>query len=160
MTLNNPRLYFAGYLFSAYSMAGYMRLSWIAFLVLLFAACGSPPKEIQKKLQEIGRLDLDVILADLPEKARREALLSKPYFVVDEYQEFKGDTARVFQAYASLVFFYLDPSLDLCQVRKYRYRRSARLWERFDVMLRHIPPKYVSDAVTEDSSRNSKAENR
>jgi hypothetical protein len=160
MTLNNPRLNIAGYLFYAHSMAGFMGLRWVTFLVLLFAACGSPPKEIQKKLQEIGRLDLDVILGDLPEKARREAMLPKPYFVVDEYQEFQGDTARVFQAYASLVFFYLDPSLDLCQVRKYRYRRSARLWERFDVMLRHIPQKYVSGAVAGDSSLSSKAENR
>lgn len=160
MTFNNPRFYFAGFLFYARSMAGFMRLRWFTFLVLLFAACGSPPKEIQKKLQEIGRLDLDVILADLPEKAHREAMLPKPYFVVDEYQEFQGDTARVFQAYASLVFFYLDPSLDLCQVRKYRYRRSARLWERFDVMLRHIPPKYFSNALAEDSSQGGKTENR
>ena len=115
---------------------------------------------MQKKLQEIGQSDLEVILRDLPEKARREALLPKPYFLVDEYREFQGDTARMFQAYASLVFFYLDPSLDLCQVRKYRYRRSARLWERFDVVLRHIPLKYASPAADGDASAGHDAENR
>jgi hypothetical protein len=77
--------------------------------------------------------------------------------VVNEYQEFKGDTARVFQAYASLAFFYLDPSLDLCQIRKYRYNRSARVWERFDVVLEHIPPKYAG-ADSGDSARNGDGE--
>ena len=120
-----------------------MRLKIIWAFALVLAGCGSPPREIQNKLQEIGQADLDLIVKELPEKARREALLAKPYFKVEDYREFHGDTARVFQAYASLVFFYLDPSLDLYQVRKYRYRRSARLWERFEVTLRHIPPKYT-----------------
>ena len=126
-------------------------------LVFLLAACGSPPREMQSKLQEIGKADMDVILKELPEKARREAVLPNPHFVVNEYQEFQGDTARVFQAYASLVFFYLDPSLDLCQTRKYRYRRSARVWERFEVVLQHIPPKYASEA-SGDSSPEDTAE--
>ncbi len=112
--------------------------------LLLLASCGSPPREMKSKLQEIGQADLDVILGELSDPAKREALLPNPHFVVDEYQEFHGDTAQVFQAYASLVFFYLDPSLDLCQVRKYRYLRSARLWERYDVVLRHIPEKYTT----------------
>src|SRR5450631_2455033 len=123
-----------------------MQIRWFLVLALLLAACGSPPKEMRSKLQEIGKSDLDVITGELSDQARREAMLPKPYFIVDEYKEFHGDTARVFQAYASLVFFYLDPSLDLCQVRKYRYNRSARLWERFDVVLRHIPPKYSLEA--------------
>jgi hypothetical protein len=116
-------------------------------LVFLLAACGSPPEEIQSKLRDIGRSDLEIILADLPDKARRGAALPNPVFVVDEYVEFQGDTAIVFQAYASLVFFYLDPSLGLCQMRKYRYRRSARLWERYEVRLRHFPSKYAGGAI-------------
>lgn len=126
-------------------MRAFSGLASVLFMGGLLVACGSPPREMQKKLQEMGRADLDVILKDLPEKARHEALLSNPRFVVDEYQEFQGDTARVFQAYAALAFFYLDPSLDLCQIRKYRYRRSARVWERFEVVLQHVPPKYASE---------------
>jgi hypothetical protein len=126
-------------------------------LGILLGACGSPPQEMQRKLQDIGRADMDVIVHDLSPTARQQALLSKPYFVVDEYQEFKGDTARMFQAYASLVFFYLEPSLDLCQVRKYRYNRSARLWERFDVVLEHIPPKYAAGTPLGDSIAGAEA---
>lgn len=136
---------------------GWCRKAWkTAALALLLVGCGSPPQEMQKKLREIGQSDLEVILKDLPERARREVQLPQPYFVVDEYKEFKGDTAMVFQAYAALAFFYLDPSLDLCQVRKYRYRRSARVWERYDVVLRHFPPKYAQGAV-QDSSRFNRA---
>ncbi len=120
-----------------------MRIQGLLALGLFLGACGSPPQEMKQKLQEIGRADMDVIVQGLSDTARREALLDKPYFLVDEYKEFKGDTARVYQAYAVLAFFYLDPSLDLCQIRKYRYNRSARVWERFDVVLEHLPPKYA-----------------
>jgi hypothetical protein len=135
--------------------SGKVRLGVSAFLLL--AGCGSPPGEIRKKLREIGQSDLEVILGELSEKARREALLPQPFFVVDEYQEFHGDTAIVFQAYAALAFFYLDPGLDLCQIRKYRYRRSARLWERYEVVLRHFPPRYPGGAVP-DSIRVKQSE--
>ena len=110
-------------------------------VLLLFFGCGSPPKEIRSKLWEIGRDDLGVIVGELPDQAR-QVRLSTPYFVLDAYQEFQGDTARVFQASATLAFLYLDPSLDLFQTRKYRYRRAARVWERYESKLRHFPPKY------------------
>ena len=144
IAFKNPRYFIAGFLFLSAS--------------LLFEACGSPPKEMRNKLQDIGRADLDFIVGELSEKTRHEAVLAKPYFLVDEYQEYQGDSARVFQAYASLIFFYVDPSLDLCQVRKYRYNRSARVWERFEVVLEHFPPKYVNDQTGGDSSVQGGAE--
>ena len=124
----------------------------------LLQSCGSPPKEMEGKLQEIGKSDLEFIVSELSEKARHEAVLAKPFFVVDKYEEFKGDSARVFQAYAVLVFFYLDPSLDLCQVRKYRYNRSARVWERFEAVLEHFPPKYAGGQIAGDSLISEEAE--
>jgi len=156
--LRNPRLLNRGFLFWESSKVVYMRLSWSLALGLLLGACGSPPQEMQQKLQEIGRADLDIIVHELSDTARSEALLARPHFVVDEYKEFKGDTAREFQAYASLVFFYLDSSLDLCQVRKYRYNRSSRTWERFDVVLEHVPPKYAGkeDADSGTSEESAK----
>ena len=69
-------------------------------------------------------------------------MLAKPYYKVDEYQEFHGDTAIVYQAKATLVFFYLDPSLDLCQMRKYRYKTTSGIWDRYEVKLIHFPKKY------------------
>lgn len=108
---------------------------------LLLGGCLSSSETLHEKLQEIGQSDLQDILGDLPPKARG-ALLAKPYFKVDEFREFPRDSAIVFQGYAKLVFFYLDPELDLCQVRKYRYKTSARIWDRYEVKLVHIPAKY------------------
>ena len=110
-------------------------------LALLAAGCTSSPETLRQKLEAIGKSDLQDILNDLPPKAKG-AILPKPYFVVDTLKEFQGYTAIVYQAYAQLVFFYLDPSLDLCQVRKYRYKTSTRVWDRYKVELKHIPRKY------------------
>jgi hypothetical protein len=107
--------------------------------------CTSSPETLKAKLEAIGQSDLKDILDDLPSKAKG-SILPKPHFVVDEFKEFQGDTAIVFQAYASLVFFYLDPELGLCQVRKYRYKTSSRVWDRYEVKLKHIPRKYSGTA--------------
>jgi hypothetical protein len=107
----------------------------------LFAGCGSSTDTMQRKLDKIANEDLQDIIAEIPEKARSVAL-AKPYFKVDKYKEFRGDTAIVYQAMATVVFFYLDPSLDLCQVRQYRYKTSSGIWDRYDVKLMHFPKKY------------------
>jgi hypothetical protein len=109
--------------------------------VLLLGGCLSSSETLREKLEEIGKSDLEDILKDLPPKAKG-AVLAKPYFKVDEFREFPRDSAIVFQAYAKLVFFYLDPDLDLCQVRKYRYKTSSRIWDRYEVKLVHVPSKY------------------
>ena len=117
-----------------------------AFLIvvcfwLLGGGCSASHKSLVKSLDEIANADLKDILMDLPPKAKG-ALLSKPYFVREEYEEYQGDTSIVFQARATLVFFYLDPALNLCQVRKYRYKTTSGFWDRYDVKLIHIPQKY------------------
>ncbi len=108
---------------------------------MLLAGCGSSTDTMQRKLDKIAGEDLQDIIKDVPEKARSMAL-AKPYYKVDEYLEFHGDTAIVYQAKATLVFFYLDPSLDLCQVRQYRYKTTSGIWDRYDVKLMHFPKKY------------------
>ena len=100
---------------------------------------------MKERLDRIGAEDLKGIVAELPSKAKG-AMLRKPYFVVDQYQEFHGDTAIVYQAKAVLVFFYLDPTVDLCQIRKYRYKRSTGVWDRYDVALKHVPEKYAGSS--------------
>jgi hypothetical protein len=112
-----------------------------AAAVLLLAGCGSSSDTMQKKLDAIAAQDMQDILKDVPASAK-SAMLAKPFYKVDEYQEFHGDTAIVFQAKATLVYFYLDPSLDLCQVRKYRYKTSSGIWDRYEVKLMHFPEKY------------------
>jgi len=126
------------------------RILYSLIWLFLLTGCGSPPEEIRSKLWNIGKDDLSVIVGELPDQTR-QVRLSIPYFVLDDYKEFHGDTARVFQAYASLAFFYLDPSIDLCQTRKYRYRRAARVWERYESLLRHFPPRYLPSGPIPDS---------
>lgn len=107
----------------------------------LMGGCASSTGTMRKKLEQIGESDLQDILSELPAQARMSKL-AKPYFKIDSYQEFHGDTAIVFQAMATLYFFYLDPSLDLCQMRKYRYKRTAGMWDRYEVKLIHFPSKF------------------
>jgi hypothetical protein len=107
----------------------------------MMTGCGSSTDTMQRKLEKIAAEDLKDILLDIPEKAKG-AVLAKPYYKVDEYLEFHGDTAIVFQAKATVVYFYLDPSLDLCQVRKYRYKTTSGIWDRYEVKLVHFPKKY------------------
>ncbi len=122
-----------------------------AFLFLasvwgLWEGCSASHNSLTASLNEIGKSDLQDILADLPPKAKG-AVLAKPYFVRDEYEEYHGDSSIVYQARATLVFFYLDPKLDLCQVRKYRYKTSSGFWDRYDVKLIHIPQKFTGSVV-------------
>ena len=121
-----------------------------AFSLLIAAAClmtgcGSSTETMQRKLEKIAGEDLKDILAEVPDKAKG-VVLAKPYYKVDEFVEFHGDTAIVYQAKATLVFFYLDPSINLCQVRKYRFKRSMGTWDRYDVKLMHFPKKYLGMA--------------
>jgi hypothetical protein len=119
--------------FSGFVLAGIALIAW--------SGCGSSTETMQKKLEKIGAGDLQDIISEIPPQAR-QAKLARPYFKIDSYQEFHGDTAIVFQAMATVYFYYLDPSLDLCQMRKYRYKRTAGMWDRYEVKLVHFPADY------------------
>jgi hypothetical protein len=116
-------------------------LAAFAVCLTVMAGCASSTGTMQKKLEKIGESDLQDIIAEIPPQAKASKL-ARPYFKIDEYKEFHGDTAVVFQAMATVYFFYLDPSLDLCQMRKYRYKRTAGMWDRYEVKLVHFPSKY------------------
>lgn len=116
-------------------------VSLLIATVFLMTGCGSSTETMQRKLEKIAGEDLNDILSEVPETAKG-VVLAKPYYKVDEFVEFHGDTAIVYQAKATLVFFYLDPSLNLCQIRKYRYKTTSGIWDRYDVKLIHFPKKY------------------
>lgn len=118
----------------------------LAVFTGILGGCGTSPETMKNRLDEIAKADLSDILKEVPETAK-SVKLAKPHFVVDEYQEFHGDTSRVYQARAVLVFFYLDPGINLCQVRKYRFKRSMGTWDRYEVKLMHFPKKYLGTAV-------------
>jgi hypothetical protein len=116
-------------------------LSLFVAVACLVTGCGSSTETMQRKLEKIAGEDLKDILAEVPDKAKG-VVLAKPYYKVDDFVEFHGDTAIVYQANATVVFFYLDPSLDLCQIRKYRYKTTSGIWDRYEVKLIHFPKKY------------------
>jgi hypothetical protein len=126
-----------------------LRLAFVGLAcvtLLLWSGCGSSTGTMQSRLEKIGQADLEDIIAEIPAQAR-PSKLAKPYFKIDSYQEFHGDTAIAFQAMATIYFFYLDPSLDLCQMRKYRYKRTAGMWDRYEVKLVHFPTKFSGIGV-------------
>lgn len=124
--------------------AAAMGLSALA-AILLIAGCGTSTETMQKKLERISAADLQDIIAEIPATAKSVAL-AKPYYKIDKYTEFHGDTAIVFQAMATVYFFYLDPSVGLCQLRQYRFKRTAEIWDRYEVRLIHIPEKFTGSA--------------
>gem|GEM_PF-1828610 len=109
---------------------------------LLLVQCMSSSHDLRKYLSEAAEEDMKVILQDIPPGAK-SAVLTKPYYIIDEFEEFKGDTALVYQARAQVVFFYLDASVGLCQIRKYRFKRRAHSWERYQVDLKHTPQRFI-----------------
>jgi hypothetical protein len=117
-----------------------------ALTLLFWSGCGTSTGSMQKKLEKIGQEDLQDIIAEIPAQAR-QAKLARPFFKIGSYREFHGDTAIVFQAMATVYFFYLDPSLDLCQMRKYRFKRTAGMWDRYEVKLVHFPTNYSGIGV-------------
>lgn len=116
-------------------------LALAGIALMAWCGCGSSTETMQKKLEKIGAADLQDIVSEIPPQAR-QAKLARPFFKIDSYQEFHGDTAIAFQAMATMYFFYLDPSLDLCQMRKYRYKRTAGMWDRYEVKLVHFPSQF------------------
>ena len=122
------------------AVQGFLACAALAAVTLL-AGCGSSTETMQKKLERIGATDLQDIVAEVPASAKL-AVLAKPYFKVDKYTEFHGDTARVYQAMATVYFFYLNPTVGLCQLRQYRYKTSSGMWDRYEVRLIHTPEKY------------------
>ena len=101
--------------------------------------CTSSPETLQAKLDEIGNeRSRRISCNDLPAKAKG-AVLAKPYYVVDEFKEFQGDTAIVFQAYATAGLLLPGPVPWTCaRSAKYRYKTSLRIWDRYEVKLKHF----------------------
>jgi hypothetical protein len=120
---------------------------WMGLAAFACLACMASTVELKQALDVTAKEDLKIILEDIPPPAR-PSLLPDPHYVIDEYEEFRGDTALVYQARAKLVFFYLNSSLNLCQIRKYRFKRSANAWERYEVELKHTPQKYLDTLET------------
>ena len=88
-------------------------------------------------MEKLAETDLKDILTELRAKDCDSLISPNPYYEIDEFQVFTGDTARVFGAYAQINFYYLK-SLKLYQMRKYRYKTVVGVWDRYDIKLKFL----------------------
>ncbi|MFC1585650.1 hypothetical protein ACFL5V_08900 [Fibrobacterota bacterium] len=92
---------------------------------------------MKKELEVLSRADLADILSELKERGVDSVCSEEPHFEIVEFEVFQGDTGRVFKAYAKVNFYYLK-KLKLYQSRKYRYNTTVKVWDRFDIKLKHL----------------------
>lgn len=123
------------------------RATWISCALLAFVSCTSSPELIQNRLEEICESDLNDIVTELHQEGKGPLVAEKPRYLIDTLEIFQGDSALIYQAYAKVYFFYLK-NVKLCQVRQYRFLTTSRTWDRFEVKLIHIPPRFREKSGT------------
>lgn len=91
---------------------------------LFFIRCsGEDETAVQKKLGVICKDDLHAILDSLPD----ESIIGKPYYSLEFYKTYdEGDYSR-----KAIADFYFFKKVRVKIVRKYRYHRSRRMWDRY-----------------------------
>lgn len=94
---------------------------------------------IEQKLLAILPVDLDTIVKSLP----GDAVLEKPYYKITSYKTYKKSMYSV----KAEVDFYFFKSVDVKIVRKFRYHKSKKLWERYFNEYRYTSDKGDSTAT-------------
>ncbi len=106
------------------------------FILLLLTACSEPGYKRDKKLHSLLQEDLQFIVGEVQNASGKKYLIDSPYYAVEEYHIFKGDTARQIAAIAVVNFYYLD-SISIYEQRKYRYQANGRFWDRYYKKMKH-----------------------
>jgi hypothetical protein len=107
-------------------------------LLVSLTACGKNPEVLAARLDSVLQDDLKYMVAEVKSKTGQKYLIDKPYYVVEKYKRYQGDTARVIAAYAVVKFYYFKEDMKLCQKRHYRYWSSKDYWDRERKELVHI----------------------
>lgn len=103
----------------------------IISLGFLLVSCTIESEEIiKKKLELIIPDDMKGITEGIPE----EALLDKSYYKITSYKFYKKG---LYSAKAEVDFYFLK-KVELKIVRKFRYHRSKKMWERYFNEYRYI----------------------
>ncbi len=106
----------------------WIKISALSLLILVvplsgISCSGESDEAAKKKLEVILEDDLKVILEGIPDTA----LIEKPYYNLFSYKQYeKGNYSKKAEA----DFFFMK-SVHVKIVRKYRYHRSKRMWERY-----------------------------
>jgi len=102
---------------------------YILFLVL-FASCADPAFKVHERLEDTLQGDLENMVAQIIKGSSRENVLDTPYFVIRDLREFRGDTARIYSAYAEVDFYYFK-NVKIAEKRKFRYDANRHYWDRY-----------------------------
>ena len=101
-----------------------------ALLVLVlpvFFGCGEPDGLVRQKLDLVLEDDLKVMVEEIRRKDP-SAVLEKPYYRVVQYENYTKSV--MFQRKAVVEFYYFR-TIQMMQVRKYRYSNLQRQWHRY-----------------------------
>jgi len=100
------------------------------FIFLLFASCADPAFRVHERLEETLQQDLESMVAQIVKGSSKENVLDTPYFVIRDLREFRGDTARIYSAYAEVDFYYFK-KIKIAEKRKFRYDANRHYWDRY-----------------------------
>lgn len=108
----------AGWLSGKYVVLG------LAVLFSVMVMCGGESEEMtRKKLDVICKGDLDALVDSIAV----ENLIEKPYYKLVLYQNFnEGKYSK-----KAVTEYYFLKNVPIKVVRKYRYLRSVRMWDRY-----------------------------
>jgi hypothetical protein len=106
---------------------GYRVLGGIAFLLV---SCSDPSFVIHERLEDTLQGDLESMVAQIIKGSSEANVLDTPYFVIRNIKEFRGDTARIYSAYAEVDFYYFK-DIKIAEKRKFRYDASRHYWDRY-----------------------------
>lgn len=108
----------------------------VLFAGVWLCSCSNDSDSLaRKKLDLILPDDLKAIVEGIP----KDALIEKPYYNVTLYKTFKKG---LYSAKAEVDFYFLK-KVNVKIVRKFRYHRSKKMWERYFNEYR-----YLSDSTS------------
>lgn len=114
--------------------------------LLLIAGCSPDYSEAKEKLHPLLSSDLKFVVEEVKNKSQDSLLLKRPFYFIEDYREFHGDSSGKYLAYVEAHFYYLErPKLH--QVRKYRFAKNGRFWDRYEVVLQHTYSAPKRDSV-------------
>ncbi len=125
-------------------MKHFVKIASVCWLFLFLMGCSANKKSVEEKLDVIASSDLNDILEELKSTGKSEIIHPNAHFKIDTLIMFQGDTARVYQAYAVVYYFYLK-GISMCQVRKYRFHTETRFWDRYNLRLIFTPKKFSNE---------------
>jgi hypothetical protein len=135
------------------------RACFCAGIYWLFLVWGCSPSQdsLRRGIERLAASDLKKIVMNLEQRGVDSVISETPHFEVAEFIVFRGDSARVYRAFAEVNFYYLK-ALKLYQVRKYRYNSSIRVWECYDIKLKHLYTKTKEKSIRAKDSLHSESE--